>query len=85
MINTIKKIETLITKKFSPTHLQIIDDSAKHIGHASNRGGGHFRLIIASKEFEEKKLIACHKEIYTALDEMMRHEIHALSIKIVRD
>jgi BolA protein len=35
-----------------PVAIEIIDDSAKHAGHAGARsGGGHFRLKIVSPRF----------------------------------
>lgn len=66
-----------------PTHLEVIDESHKHIGHpGAQSGGGHFLVIIASEKFKGQSLIACHRMIYDALDDLMEKEIHALKIKI---
>jgi len=64
-----------------PTRLEILDDSARHAGHAGARGGGgHFRLTIVSPQFAGTATLARHRLIYAALGPMMRQEIHALSI-----
>jgi len=66
----------------SPLRLEIEDDSAKHAGHASAGGGGHFRLTIVADAFAGKSLIQRHRMVYDALDELLKqNEIHALSIK----
>ena len=65
-----------------PLRLDIIDDSAKHAGHAGAReGGGHFRLTIVSARFAGCGTLQRHRLIYEALGPMMRREIHALSIQ----
>lgn len=76
-------IRETLTLTFSPTHLEIVDESQQHVGHAGNQqGAGHYSLIIASPAFTDKKLIECHRLIYAALDSVMHTEIHALKIKI---
>ena len=64
-----------------PVLVNIIDDSAKHAGHAGARsGGGHYRLTIISLQFNDKPAMARHRMVYHALGSLMQHEIHALSI-----
>lgn len=66
----------------SPTSLEIIDESWKHAGHAGARdGGGHYVLHIASAQFVGCNTIARHRMIYSALGELMKREIHALTIQ----
>lgn len=78
-------IEPILRERLSglkPLRLELIDDSAKHAGHAGARsGGGHYRLLIVSAEFSGKSTLARHRLIYDALDELMRSKIHALSIQ----
>lgn len=65
-----------------PTRLEIEDDSAKHAGHKSAGGGGHYRLTIVSDAFAGKSLVERHRLVYEILDDLLkRNEIHALSIK----
>ncbi|MDK2123780.1 BolA family protein [Parachitinimonas caeni] len=66
----------------SPQTLEIRDDSAQHAGHAGAAGGGgHYWLTIVSEQFAGKPAIARHRMIYSALGELMRGPIHALSIQ----
>lgn len=64
-----------------PVLLDIIDESHKHAGHAGARdGGGHFVLHITSAQFLGMNTVARHRMIYSALGELMKREIHALTI-----
>ena len=64
-----------------PVSVEIIDDSAKHAGHAGAKsGGGHFRLAIVSPRFAGCRTMERHRLVYDALGPLMKREIHALSI-----
>jgi BolA family transcriptional regulator, general stress-responsive regulator len=64
-----------------PIALDIVDDSAKHAGHAgAQSGGGHYRLNIVSPQFTGKNTLARHRLIYGALAPLMERDIHALAI-----
>ena len=64
-----------------PVAVEIIDDSAKHAGHAGARGGGgHFRLVIVSPHFAGCRTMERHRLVYDALGSLMKREIHALGI-----
>jgi BolA protein len=77
----VELINNRLSEVFSPVTLEIIDDSAKHAGHAGARsGGGHFLVNIVSDLFQDKSLIQRHRLIYEALGDAMKSEIHALSI-----
>lgn len=80
-----ERIHDLLTKAFSPTQLTIINEDELHHGHAgAASGAGHFVLTIASTHFDGKSLIESHRMIYQALGDMMKDEIHALKIQIVK-
>jgi BolA protein len=66
-----------------PVKLDIQDDSAKHIGHAGNSGGGHFTVKITSSQFCGKSQIIRHRLIYQALAGLIPAKIHAVSIQAV--
>jgi BolA protein len=73
--------ERLITT-LQPAELEIIDESAKHAGHAgAASGGGHFIVNIVASAFNDKTLIQRHRLVYDAVDDIMHREIHALSIQ----
>lgn len=81
----IQTIENLLSDKLSPLTLEVIDDSAQHIGHAgASSGAGHYTVKIKCDAFDGKSLIECHRLVYAALDNLIPNEIHALVIKVIR-
>ena len=75
-------IHQRLTRALNPVKLEIVDESAKHAGHAgAASGGGHFIVTIVSTAFENKSLIKRHRLVYDAVDDIMHSEIHALSIQ----
>ena len=80
-MNTLERIEQKLAT-LVPEHIDLRDDSAAHAGHpGAARGGGHYRLTIVSDQFFGKPTQARHRMVYSALGDMLQHEIHALSIK----
>lgn len=65
---------------FSPESLVIRDDGAAHVGHPGAREGGHFRVEIVARAFAGRSSLECHRLVYAALSDLMRGNIHALSI-----
>jgi BolA protein len=64
-----------------PSRLDIIDESHRHAGHAGARdGGGHFRMTIVSPHFAGKRTMERHRLVYDAAGDLMKRQIHALSI-----
>jgi BolA protein len=71
-----------LTRVLQPVELDIIDESARHAGHAgAASGGGHFIVTIVSPVFENKTLMQRHRLVYDAVGDIMHSEIHALSIQ----
>ncbi len=65
----------------TPQHIEIIDESALHAGHAGAKsGGGHYQLTIISPTFSGQNIVARHRAIYQALGDLMSTRVHALSI-----
>lgn len=79
MNDRVRTIEDRL-KVLSPTHLELIDASAAHAGHAQ-AGAGHFYLTIVSLAFAGKSLVQRHQMVYQALSDLMQDQIHALSIR----
>lgn len=77
------RIELMRTQlaALNPAHLEIVDESHRHAGHAGARaGGGHFVLTMVSENFAGKNTMMRHRMIYSALAEMLKCEIHALTL-----
>jgi BolA protein len=80
-MSTAEQIEQKLSV-LAPEHIELIDDSHRHAGHAgAASGGGHYQLLIVSEKFEGQPTQARHRMVYAALGPLMQREIHALSIK----
>ena len=77
----IEKIRQVLTARLAPVSLEIRDDSARHAGHAGAREGGHFSVIVVSDQFAGRTRMQRHHLVYAAVSELMRTDIHALSIQ----
>jgi BolA family transcriptional regulator, general stress-responsive regulator len=77
----VEKIRQVLTARLAPVSVVIRDDSAKHAGHAGAREGGHFSVIVVSEQFAGRTRMQRHQLVYAALAELMRTDIHALSIQ----
>lgn len=83
MVTVAKQIELLLNEQLAPTALQVIDDSAKHAGHAgaSPAGESHFTVKIVSEAFAGKNAVARHRMVYSALKPLLDGGLHALAIE----
>lgn len=61
--------------------VDIQDDSAKHIGHAGAKDGGHYQVKIVSAKFIGTSRIKRHQMVYELLSDLMQTKIHALAIR----
>jgi len=80
----LRVIEELLVQALAPESLQVEDESHLHIGHAGAKDGrGHFRVTIVSDKFCGQTMLARHRAVYEALDELLKTDIHALSIEAI--
>jgi len=74
-------IQERLFAAFSPSKLEIIDDSERHRGHAGAAGGaGHYKVIIMADCFADLSRIEIHRKIYGILSDLIPEEIHAIQI-----
>jgi BolA protein len=78
-------IHAKLTEKFAPLHLEVIDESQSHHGHAGWREGGetHFRVRIATRNFDGLSRVAQHRAVNEALDDELKSGVHALAIEVL--
>jgi len=78
-----KAIEAKINEALNPVHLDIIDNSQKHAGHAGAHpeGESHFALVVVSQAFEGLNRVQRQRLVYDALKQEMADHIHALELK----
>lgn len=72
-----------LNSALSATHLELIDESEQHRGHAGYNPSGesHFSLRIESAQFAGKSRVERQRMIYSALGDLMHARVHALSIR----
>ncbi len=76
-------IRDKLTAAFQPERLEVVDDSARHAGHAGARQGGesHFNVVIVAEAFKGLSRIQRQRDVYAALSEELAGPVHALSVK----
>lgn len=74
-----------LSAEFAPSHLEVLDESQKHHGHAGWREGGetHFRVRIASERFSGLDRVARHRAVMSALSDELKGRVHALAIEVL--
>lgn len=76
-------ITSRLTEALNPTHLEVINESAQHRGHAGDDGSGesHFRVVVESASFEGLGRVARQRLVNQALADLLRDHVHALAMK----
>lgn len=79
-----EKIRERLEAALAPRHLDVVDDSNSHIGHAGYQEGGesHFLVTIESDAFAGKSRIARHRMVHAAIGQELMSEIHALALTL---
>ena len=80
MAVAVAAIERALRETLAPQHLEVIDDSHRHVGHAGAREGGHYTVRVVSECFAGLGRVARHRLVYHALASLMPGGIHALAI-----
>lgn len=73
------QMRSALEAAFAPSALEIIDDGARHAGHAA-AGRGHFRVLIVSEAFRGRAPLERHRLVYAALAPLLETSVHALNI-----
>lgn len=75
-------IDNKLRARFAPARLNIMDDSARHRGHAGYREGGetHFKVEIVATAFEGQNRVARQRLVYDTLKDEFASGLHALEV-----
>jgi BolA protein len=79
-VAVIGELRAALERALAPTALEIIDDSARHAGHAGARGGGHFKVTLVSAAFRGRTALERHRLVYAAVAPLLAGAVHALNI-----
>ena len=74
-------IETKLKAELNLEHLEVINESHLHAGHAHGGIDTHFRITVVSTDFEGKRPVARQQLIYKILNDMINNPVHALAMQ----
>jgi BolA protein len=69
---------------FAPDHLEVVDESEQHRGHAGWRDGGetHFRVVMRSPALAGMSRIDRSRAVHAVLREELAGRVHALALDL---
>lgn len=72
-----------LTITFSPSRLEVVNESHKHAGHGGDDGSGesHFAVLIRAEALAAMSRVARHRAVHVALGDL-NQRIHALALDI---
>lgn len=76
-----RTIEAKLAAALAPTHLELVDESQRHAGHAHGGEETHFNLTIESLAFAGLGRVARHRLVTAALADELAGQVHALTIR----
>ena len=78
-----REIDQRLRVALAPTRLRVINDSAKHHGHAGDDGSGesHFTVEIEAPIFAGMSRLERQRAVNAALGDLMKERVHALAIR----
>lgn len=78
------EIKDKLTEAFAPDHLDVVNDSHSHAGHAGDDGTGetHFNVKIRAPDLAAMNRVARHRAVHAALGPDLIGRIHALALDI---
>jgi BolA family transcriptional regulator, general stress-responsive regulator len=77
------EIEACLTRAFSPTELNVVNESHRHSGHSGDDGSGesHFRIVIRAPALAALSRVARHRAVHQALGDL-NTRVHAIALDI---
>jgi BolA family transcriptional regulator, general stress-responsive regulator len=80
------RITAKLTAAFQPSRMEIVDDSARHHGHAGENPDGagetHFNVALESAAFAGKSRLERQRLVYDVLADELKERVHALALKL---
>ena len=78
------RIREMLLTVLAPADVEVVDDSARHAGHAGAQPGGetHYSVLAVSPKFEGLSRVARHRLVNEALNAEFGGGLHALSLTL---
>ena len=72
--NIVEKLE----QAFSPSHLEVLNESASHA--VPEGSESHFKVVLVCDQFQGKTAVRRHQAVYSVLAEELKQSVHALAL-----
>ncbi|CAG9411207.1 transcriptional regulator BolA [Providencia alcalifaciens] len=72
------RVSEKLQSAFEPEHMEVINESHQH--NVLPGSESHFKVVLVSDKFENKRMIGRHREIYAILADELAGGIHALAL-----
>lgn len=74
----------MLAAQFAPLRIEVVDDSAKHAGHAGAAPGGqtHYSVLLVSESFTGMNRVARSRAVHAALEAEFSAGLHALALTL---
>lgn len=88
---TVMTMDEIIKEKIlaglNPSHMELVNESRHHQGHAGDDGTGetHYNLLVVSDCFSGLSRVQRQRLVYGVLKEPIIKGIHAISLKCMTD
>jgi BolA family transcriptional regulator, general stress-responsive regulator len=78
------RIRAKLAVAFAPAHLEVIDESERHRGHAGWREGGetHFRVVMRAAALAPLSRVERSRRVHRVLEEELATRVHALALDL---
>ncbi len=77
-------IKDKVIKDFSPDHIELVNESYKHAGHAGDDGSGetHYRLLLVADRFAGLGRVERQRLVNASIRAAFDRGLHAVSFKL---
>ena len=84
MTSRATRLEAVLTREFAPVLVRVVDDSARHAGHAGAQPGGetHYSVLLVAEAFRDMNRLARSRAVHAALAAEFSEGMHALALTL---
>jgi BolA protein len=79
-----ERLDAALRQAFTPVRLEVVDDSARHIGHAGARPEGqtHYSVLLVAESFRGMNRVARSRAVHAVLEQEFAGGMHALALTL---
>ncbi len=83
-IDRAERLRAVLAQNFPADVLDIVDDSARHAGHAGARAGGqtHYSVLLVSASFRGQSRVSRSRAVHAVLADEFAGGLHALALTL---